>query len=202
MNLDVFQELGKNLDVDDFVKLTLCNKKLRKLYHNNSLWKYFLERDFNYHSHPQYDLERYKECYHRKTFSDIYRHSNSKLEPVHDVLKNVINFTDWVLTIKGEKEQLLILYNIQHILCCLLHIVSPKNYDKITNEDILSIGMARRKLNKNVPPEIYGKWNYLFRFFKDISFQLMSRTERENVNYEYREQMRKDWIEVGFKKCW
>ncbi len=65
--MDLYRSIALCLNVKNFVNLTCCNKKLRELYfEKGTIWKYFLEKDFNYKYHPSYDVERYKKCFDRK----------------------------------------------------------------------------------------------------------------------------------------
>ena len=65
--MDAYRAIALYLDVRTFVNLTSCNKKFRELYHERgTIWKHFLNRDFQYAFHPAYSAERYKTCYNRK----------------------------------------------------------------------------------------------------------------------------------------
>lgn len=65
--LDIFRHLSLFCYLRTFINLTMCSKKLRQLYHENTVWASFISRDFHtYQYHPNYDVERYKQCMRRK----------------------------------------------------------------------------------------------------------------------------------------
>lgn len=61
--LDIFRHLSRFLDVKAFVNLTSCCKSLRRLYHDQNIWKFYLERDFKNKPHYTCDIETYKFYY-------------------------------------------------------------------------------------------------------------------------------------------
>ena len=204
-HLDIYQEISNHLSVKDFLNLTSCNSKLRKLYNYNLIWKRYLKRDFNYDWHPEYTLERYKACYYRKYEelkiddpppTDILL----QLIPIPDEIKPILNFKDWGLDNKDNNN----LFSIRFVtgFFTIYSLIGEKFNDNFL---VLLVNTILSRPTHFCDPHnnIYNKYCYAYdEFFGGEEIKIKNFVEKQKYIKEHKEKFRKIWLEVGFKKCW
>ena len=204
MNIDIFQELSQHLPVKDFLNLTQCNKKLRNLFKNRLLWKHFLERDFNYEWHPQYNFERYKLCYYRKygEFEGKEIKLFNKVVPISNLIKDVINLEDWGLCHVNEEgiPLCLSMFNLSLISLYQLVINGGLNNNLLVymTENVM---IKEYQVDDETIRKFWGKWAHFSEGIRKINL-VMPQNLSGGLEQSKIDKIRNFWLDVGFKKCW
>jgi len=203
--LDNYRHLSLFLDVKTFLNLTTCNKKLRKLYNENVIWKSFISRDFSkYLYHPSYNMERYIQCFNRSNINYLennpsdrkaygYLLSTYLIYVDNEILNKILPLKEWGL-----------IYNGRHVIghsTLLIISMFIQTFSDTKNFDLFKFIIEYvEDINDDEKTKYVKKSADLFETFisKLHNFQLSPEgiiNIKNNSNYQ---EIKNAWLEVGF----
>ncbi len=207
--MDIFRELAQKMEVRDFVKLTCCDKRLRKLYHERGMiWKRFLEKDFTYKYHESYDVDRYIICFKRKW--------GVRLEYIKvktDTL-TYIDFDTRFATIFTALENWGLIYNNRPVIsqyifvillsCMIIFLDDTMTVKEFASKSFSSLVVCTRydevTKYKSKSYELFIELTKIVNLFDAKNFQTLIRNEdvflyKNHPNYEEAKLL---WLDIGF----